>query len=52
MKKEVRANNGKSLLLPYPKMFKKKLSFGTCLKKAVRKKNESLFSNTLRETMK
>ena len=30
MEKEVRANNGKSLLLPYPKMFrKKKLSFGT-----------------------
>ncbi len=24
MEKEVRANNGKSLLLPYPKMFRKR----------------------------
>lgn len=44
MEKEVRANNGKSLLLPYPKMFRKRSCLSDVLEKAVRKeKNESLF---------
>ena len=49
MEKEVRANNGKSLLLPYPKMFRKEAVFRNVLEKAVRKeKNESLFQTAPR----
>ena len=53
MEKEVRANNGKSLLLPYPKMFRKRSCLRNVLEKAVRKeKKRKSFSNTLREIMK
>lgn len=47
MEKEVRANNGKSLLLPYPKMFRKRSCLsGTCLKKQfVRKKTKVFFKH-------
>ena len=41
MEKEVRANNGKSLLLPYPKMFRKRSCLS--LEKAVRKKKTKVF---------
>ena len=43
MEKEVRANNGKSLLLPYPKMFRKEAVFRNVLEKAVRKKKTKVF---------
>ena len=42
MEKEVRANNGKSLLLPYPKMFRKRICRNV-LEKAVRKKKTKVF---------
>ena len=50
MEKEVRANNGKSLLLPYPKMFRKRSCLSEqCLKKQfVRKKTKVFFKHAPR----
>lgn len=43
MEKEVRANNGKSLLLPYPKMFRKRSCLSNVLEKVVRKEKTKVF---------